>query len=73
MTQRAYSRGWPIEWNENQWIYSDTLEPDDGMRKCRKCGRIPTPDGYDACLGYIEGVKSACCGHGVKEPYRIQK
>jgi len=24
---------------------------------------------YDACLGHIDGATSACCGHGVKQPY----
>ena len=30
---------------------------------------MPTKEGYDACLGHIDGAKSACCGHGVEEPY----
>lgn len=30
---------------------------------------MPTKEGYDACLGYIKGAKSACCGHGIEEPY----
>lgn len=37
-------------------------------RPCIRCGNPPTPEGYDACLGHLEGVKSACCGHGVSEP-----
>jgi hypothetical protein len=32
---------------------------------------MPTEDGCDACLGHMEGVKSACCGHGVEKPYII--
>lgn len=36
-------------------------------RLCVKCGQPPTSEGYDACLGYIEGVKSACCGHGISD------
>lgn len=34
-------------------------------RPCPKCGKIPTQDGHDACLGTLPGVKYACCGHGV--------
>jgi hypothetical protein len=34
---------------------------------------MPTKEGYDACLGYIEGAKSACCGHGVEEGYIVYK
>lgn len=35
---------------------------------CKECGKPPTDEGYDACLGKIEGVKSACCGHGKTKP-----
>jgi hypothetical protein len=34
---------------------------------------MPTSEGYDACLGFIPGVESACCGHGVEEPYQMTK
>jgi hypothetical protein len=36
---------------------------------CRLCGRPPTSEGYDACLGELRGAVSACCGHGVTEPH----
>jgi len=65
MTAQAHSRGWPTEWDGRRWIYSDTRKPDTGRRTCRRCGRKPTPEGYDACLGHIPGATSACCGHGV--------
>lgn len=32
---------------------------------------MPTKEGYDACIGYVEGVKSACCGHGIEKSYTI--
>jgi hypothetical protein len=38
-----------------------------------KCGKMPTPEGYDACLGYIDGVISACCGHGVEKQILIKE
>lgn len=31
---------------------------------CRACCLPPTKDGFDPCLGEIEGADSACCGHG---------
>lgn len=31
---------------------------------CNRCNRPPTPEGFDACLGRLPGVKNACCGHG---------
>ena len=38
-------------------------------RPCKRCGCSPTKEGYDACLGYIEGATSACCGHGVEKGF----
>lgn len=69
----SQSRGHQIEYNGIEWIYSDNKKPIDAEpRPCKKCNRLPTPEGYDACLGYIEGVTSACCGHGIKEPYQVK-
>ena len=75
MTARAFSRGWPVEWVEagQRWIWSDTGQPLDIRRVCRQCGQPPTADGYDACLGYLEGVTAACCGHGVTEPVVVEE
>lgn len=53
-------------------VYADTKEPFTKTRPCIRCGKL-TPEGYDACLGYIEGAKKACCGHGVKEGYIFLK
>jgi len=52
------------------WQYADGF-PGDDDRPCVRCGKLPTKEGYDACLGYIEGAISACCGHGVSKPYII--
>lgn len=41
-------------------------DPDEPL-PCVRCGRSPTPEGHDACLGYLPGVESACCGHGITE------
>lgn len=68
----AHSRGWEIYYDGNNWQYIDNNEIDDGMRPCKKCGRLPTPEGYDACLGHIKGCTSACCGHGVEDSYFIE-
>jgi len=58
---------------DGQWVYEDTREHFDDSRPCKRCGRFPTMEGYDACLGYIPGIVSACCGHGVTEPYSIKE
>ena len=65
----SYSRGWEIFWHNGGWIYSDTLRPYNPMRPCKRCGKSPTRENHDACLGHIQGVKNACCGHGVTKPY----
>ena len=62
----SYGRGHKLVYN-NGWLYLDTMEKFDDSRPCKKCGKMPTKEGYDACLGYIPGAKFACCGHGVEE------
>jgi len=65
MAVTSHARGNPITFTDKGWVYSDGTPISEQERPCVRCGRMPTPEGYDACLGYIEGVKSACCGHGV--------
>lgn len=74
MTTTSYSRGHLIEYNTiiNKWVYSDTKEfIENNERPCKKCGKHPTPEGYDACLGFVPGVKSVCCGHGIESGYSV--
>lgn len=66
MVARSHSRGHKIEYR-NGWIYSDTKESICKIRPCVRCKKNPTPEGYDACLGFIPGAISACCGHGVSD------
>ena len=70
---RTNLRGWEIYYDGEQWRYTDNNELIDEMRPCKRCGKAPTKEGYDACLGHIEGVKSACCGHGVSDPIMIKE
>lgn len=44
-----------------------TTDPYDDTLRCVRCDRSPTPEGYDACLGHLPGVDTACCGHGVTQ------
>jgi hypothetical protein len=83
MMVTGYLRGHEIYWDEksNAWLFTDdnsvAVEYDkDGNRisyerYCKRCGKMPTLEGYDACIGYIKGVKAACCGHGVEDGYRM--
>jgi hypothetical protein len=67
----SYSRGHKIEYINNKWIYSDNKQSFDDSRPCKRCGKTPGKDGNDACLGHIQGITAACCGHGVGPPYVI--
>lgn len=73
MTVKSYWRGHEIQFENNEWVYSDTKEPTlttHHMRACGHCNMFATPEGHDACLWHIAGVRNACCGHGnVKEAY----
>jgi hypothetical protein len=63
----GYSRGHEIVFENNEWLWFDTKESITVERPCKKCGKMPTKEGYDACLGFIEDASAACCGHGITE------
>ncbi|MNH66503.1 hypothetical protein D3C73_185340 [compost metagenome] len=65
----SYTMGHPIKYENQAWLYIDSNEPISTKRCCVKCSKPPTPEGFDPCLGYIEGAISACCGHGVEEGF----
>lgn len=64
---KSYSRGNEIYYDGKVWRYSEAGDIEDDSLPCKRCGKLPTKEGYDACLGYIEGAAHACCGHGVEE------
>lgn len=50
----GHKRGHPIQYINGQWVYIDNGVPiSQEERACARCGRMPTQEGYDACLGYI--------------------
>lgn len=64
--------GVPVTFDEekDRWVYvEDGVDAWDNPRECPKCNKLPTPEGHDACLGTLPGVKFACCGHGVHHGY----
>ena len=69
----SYSRGHKTYYDGKKWRYCDNGEVDDGMRPCKRYGKPLTQEEYDACLGYIDGVISACCGHGVEKQILIKE
>ncbi|MBK5254328.1 MAG: hypothetical protein JJE03_07740 [Peptostreptococcaceae bacterium] len=70
---KSHSRGHEIYFDGVNWRYSDNDSIEDDSRACKHCGNYPTKEGYDSCKGHIKGAKSACCGHGIEEPYIVMK
>ena len=79
MTARGHYLGHPITWDDTRkcWAFSNgqacneqLYTPDmagSGQRGiCAHCGKPPTPEGHDGCLGTLpeQVVMNACCGHG---------
>lgn len=69
MAVKSHKRGWEIVWIDDAWFYSDDLSSCEEERPCVRCQHMPTREGYDACLGRLEDVEYACCGHGVHPSY----
>lgn len=70
----SHERGHEVyyDYEGKTWRYSDNHEPAIGKRACKRCSALPTVEGHDACLGKIEGVTSACCGHGVIKSFIME-
>ena len=58
----------------SNWRYANDLtrtpEENDGIgveRPCTKCRHVSKSNGPDACLGWLDNVVAACCGHGVEQ------
>lgn len=47
---------------------------DNGQSKdfCTHCNKSRTPEGHDGCIGTLEGIKNACCGHGFDNEAYVQ-
>lgn len=43
-----------------------------GKDSCGYCGIKRTPEGHDGCIGTLEGVMNACCGHGEDKTAYVQ-
>lgn len=62
----SMARGHRLVWSE-RWCYEDGI-PFDDTRTCVECSLPHTKNGPDPCLGWIEGMRSVCCGHGGRQP-----
>lgn len=62
---KAALRGHPVYIDDHNNIrYADDNSLYDDSRPCKYCGKYPTEEGHDACLGNIPNADNACCGHG---------
>lgn len=61
---KSTSRGHETYFDGTNWRFIDNHEIDNHKRTCKKCGKFPTIKGFDACLGELKNISSACCGHG---------
>ena len=52
--------------------YLDGTFLGEGKKPCARCGRFPTAEGHDACLGVLDGVLNACCGHGSEDSAYVE-
>jgi hypothetical protein len=70
-------RGHPVYYDSEtkRWRYIDEngLDNDKQERPCKHCGKNPTKEGYDACLGFLPNIAHACCGHNgkIQSPYAM--
>jgi len=51
---------------DNSNLYGYEHEP------CKHCGKYKTYEGHDSCIGELDGIINACCGHGKEERAYIQ-
>jgi len=73
MTATGYVRGNPVHWDGEHWRLEDgqILGANGVDPPCARCGAIAASGAPDPCVGFIEGLVSACCGHGVELPYAV--
>lgn len=72
MSVTSKNRGWSTYYDEENkvWRYSDNNQIVSEERECAHCRKKPILINgiyVDACIGYLKGFKSVCCGHGNKK------
>jgi hypothetical protein len=72
---KSFLRGHEIEFVNGEWVYCDTKEPTAtsyNNRPCGHCEKEQTKEGHDGCLGTLNGIMNACCGHGQTNEAYVQ-
>lgn len=68
--KRSSLNGQAVVYEHGHWRWADTHDPiGNDIRPCPHCGKRPTKQGEDGCLGHLPGVVQACCGHGIEDGY----
>ena len=68
-------RGHKIENINGEWFYVESGELVSEVWEsmaCGYCGKDNTKEGHDGCLGTLNGVMNACCGHGQSREAYLQ-
>lgn len=74
-TTTSYCFGYKIYFKDNSWYYfhnDELIDETTTPLKCKECGMTETESGVDPCIGVLEGVSNACCGHGIEDECYIQ-
>ena len=58
-----------------RYVNDDMVVDYNHPRACPRCGRTPDsiPNDFDPCIGCVDGLQAACCGHGIDDPYVFTK
>lgn len=74
MSIKAKYRGHDIVCIGGEWYYENYMQSVQSKPNisCSHCKVEPTKEGHDACLGTLNGVMNACCGHGLDDEAYVQ-
>lgn len=61
---KGFLRGNAVEWDGKTWRLPNGSDATAAVLTCPECEVPMAPGDPDACLGKIEGIAGACCGHG---------
>ncbi len=55
-------------------LYTPDMVGSGQFSTCAKCGKEPTKEGHDGCIGTLQdkSVMNACCGHGQDSQAYVQ-
>lgn len=66
---RGFLRGNAVTWDGSTWRTADGRDATACALRCPRCDVDLQPGDPDACIGVVEGIAGACCGHDVHLGY----